>query len=121
MRLLSKSKLIAFRQCAKRLWLEVHRPELREDSAGTLASFQVGHDVGAVARTVYDPAGRGATIDVTKEGYGPAFARSAALLATSRAPVFEAGFQAGGALAFADAMLPATRRCRISSVLRLIG
>jgi hypothetical protein len=42
MRLLSKSKLTAFRQCPKRLWLEVHHPELRVDSAGTLASFQVG-------------------------------------------------------------------------------
>ena len=30
MRTLSKSKLLAFRQCPKRLWLEVHRPELRE-------------------------------------------------------------------------------------------
>lgn len=40
MRNLSKSKLIAYRQCPKRLWLEVHRPELREDSAATQASFQ---------------------------------------------------------------------------------
>ena len=106
MRLLSKSRLIAFRQCPKRLWLEVHRPELREDTAGTLASFQVGHQVGDVARRIYDPAGRGSVIDVKAEGYDGAFARSAELLAGSPQPIFEAGFKAAGALAFADVMLP---------------
>ena len=50
MRNLSKSKLIAFRQCPKRLWLEIHRPDLREDSAATQASFQVGNKVGDLAR-----------------------------------------------------------------------
>jgi len=28
---LSKSKLLAFRQCPRRLWLEVHRPDLSYD------------------------------------------------------------------------------------------
>ncbi|MCY0854028.1 hypothetical protein [Cupriavidus sp. D39] len=55
MRALSKSKLMAFRQCPKRLWLEIHRPELREDSATTEASFQVGHQVGEIAQRLYDP------------------------------------------------------------------
>ncbi|ABM41055.1 hypothetical protein Ajs_0812 [Acidovorax sp. JS42] len=32
MRVLSKSKLLAFRQCPKRLWLEIHQPERRKDS-----------------------------------------------------------------------------------------
>ena len=40
-RLLSKSKLIAWRQCPRRLWLEVHKPELREDSAGSEARMEV--------------------------------------------------------------------------------
>ena len=31
-RVLSKSKLIAYRQCPKRLWLEVHRPIFLERS-----------------------------------------------------------------------------------------
>jgi hypothetical protein len=102
----SKSKIIAFRQCPKRLWLEVHRPELREDSASTLASFQAGYQVGDIARRIYDPAGLGTVIDVKAEGYGRAFARSAELLADSRQPIFEAGIKAAGALAFADVMLP---------------
>ena len=112
MRPLSKSKIIAFRQCPKRLWLEVHRPELRLDSAETLARFQVGYQVGDVARRIYDPKGKGAVIDVKKEGFPGAFARSAQLLKGSAHPVFEAGFQIAGALAFADVMLPVTERRR---------
>lgn len=42
MRRLSKSKLIAFRQCPKRLWLELHKPELRDDS-GSQAAFNIGY------------------------------------------------------------------------------
>jgi Domain of unknown function(DUF2779) len=106
MRNLSKSKLLAFRQCAKRLWLEVHRPDLQTDSSDAEARFQIGHEVGKIARRIYDPNGSGAVIDAQAEGFGPALARSAALL-HSRAPVFEAGFAAEGALAFADIMLPA--------------
>jgi len=105
MRIFSKSKLMALRQCEKRLWLEVHRPDLREDSDQAEYRFQVGHQVGDMARTLFDPDNRGALIDVEAEGYAGAFARSAELL-THRQPIFEAGFSGGGALAFADVMLP---------------
>ena len=105
MRTFSKSKLLALRQCPKRLWLEIHRPELREDSASTQASFQVGHQVGDIARRIYDPVGLGAIIDVQREGFARAFKRSAELLDSDQ-PIFEAGFKGGGALAFADVMLP---------------
>jgi len=105
MRNFSKSKLLAYRQCPKRLWLEIHRPELREDSSATQASFQVGYRVGDIARHIYDPEGLGALIDVGTEGFNRAFARSKELLQTQH-PIFEAGFSAGGALAFSDVMLP---------------
>lgn len=105
MRAFSKSKLLALRQCPKRLWLEVHRPDLREDSAATQASFQIGNTVGDIARQLYDPVGNGALIDVQSEGFKRAFERSAELLQSTQ-PIFEAGFSAGGALAFADVMLP---------------
>ena len=103
---LSKSKLLAYRQCPKRLWLEVHRPELREDSPTAEGSFQVGYQVGEVARRIYDPKGRGALIDVETEGFDGAFARTAKLLAASDKPIFEAALQADGVLALADVMLP---------------
>ena len=105
MRNFSKSKLLALRQCPKRLWLEIHRPDLREDSAATQVSFQVGHQVGDIAQRIYDPEGLGALIDVQTEGFSRAFERTTELLGTTQ-PIFEAGFSAGGALAFADVMLP---------------
>ncbi|MEI6653620.1 MAG: DUF2779 domain-containing protein [Verrucomicrobiota bacterium] len=105
MRSLSKSKIIAYRQCPKRLWLEIHRPELRDDSASEMV-FQIGYQVGDVARSIYDPEGRGVLIDIEALGHGEALARSAVLLRDGQASVFEAGMAAGGALAYADVMLP---------------
>ena len=106
MRTFSKSKLIAFRQCPKRLWLEVHRPELKEISAETEARFQVGYQVGDIARRIYDPKGKGALIDIQTEGFDAAYARTAELVANSREPVFEAAFRVKGAMALADVLLP---------------
>jgi hypothetical protein len=106
---LSKSKILSFRQCPKRLWLEVHRPELQEISDGTQASFTVGNRVGEVARRLFDPNGTGQRIDVKTEGYDTAFARTQQLL-TSSQPIFEAGFTAAGAMAFADILLPVRRK-----------
>lgn len=96
---------MALRQCEKRLWLEVHRPDLREDSEQAEYRFQVGHQVGDMAQALFDPDGKGALIDVDQEGFAAAFARSAELL-KQRQPIFEAGITGGGALAFADVMLP---------------
>lgn len=78
---------------------------MREDSAATQASFQVGFEVGDVAQKIYDPDHRGVLIDIQDGGFDRAFERSSALLRTAQ-PIFEAGFSAGGALAFADVMLP---------------
>jgi hypothetical protein len=106
---LSKSKLLAFRQCPKRLWLEIHRPELRADSAATEASFAIGHQVGDIARRIYDPDGTGALIDIGVLGFEGAFAKTRELLGSAN-PIFEAGFTADGALAFADILLPVKRK-----------
>ena len=103
---LSKSKLMAYRQCPKRLWLEVNQPALAGEAGLDQVKLQVGREVGAIARTLYDEAGAGHTVDAQAEGFAAALARSAELLTTVQQPVFEAGFQADGALAFADVMLP---------------
>ena len=105
MRNLSKSKLIAYRQCARRVWLEVHKPELRADSEQAQSRMDAGNALGALARRLYDPDGKGVTLDAQKEGFGQALARSKTLL-DSGVPIFEAGFAAAGAIAFADVMLP---------------
>ena len=111
MRALSKSKILAFRQCAKRLWLEIHRPELREDSTETKARFAVGHQIGDIARQLFDPTGNGILVEFQRDGMEAALVQSTQLLASPH-PVFEAGFSSEGALAFADIMLPAHKSGR---------
>lgn len=102
---LSKSKILAYRQCPRRLWLEIHRPDLSEDSASTEAHFQVGIHIGEVAQQLYDPKNLGVLIDPHQEGFKAAFARTARLLESSQ-PIFEATFMSDGALVLADVMLP---------------
>jgi hypothetical protein len=106
---LSKSKLLALRQCPKRLWLELHKPHLGEHSAPAAGRLKVGHAVGEVARRLFDPKGQGIVIGVQGQNFLRAFERSKAALESAQ-PVFEAGFAAEGALAFADVMLPVRRR-----------
>ena len=108
---LSKSKLLAFRQCERRLWLELHRPCLRQDDDASLAAFSAGHEVGDLARQLYDPDRNGVLLDPMGDGIDATLARSRSLLATAQ-PVFEAGFEAGGAMAFADILLPVDREAR---------
>ena len=104
-RVLSKSKLMAYRQCPKRLWLEAHDADSKAVSAAAKRRFRIGHDVGEAARQVYDPEGRGVLIDPQREGFPKAIKRSAELMQQD-SPVFEAAFSTGQALALADVMLP---------------
>lgn len=115
MRHLSKSKIMAFRQCPRRVWPEVHHPERRADSAATEHSFQAGYAVGDVARRLYDPARRGVTLDVEALGFPRVFDATRDLL-SQRRPIFEAAFQIPGALALADVMLPAVQGWRMVEV-----
>ena len=102
---LSKSKILASLQCPKRVWLEVHRKDLRVDSSLAQAAFDTGNKVGAVARMIYDPKKTGVLIEIDKLGFQAAFEKTATLLKTKQ-PIFEAGFRTRHALAFADVMLP---------------
>lgn len=107
-RVLSKSKLVAYRQCPKRLWLEIHRPELREDSASAQARFKAGHLVGDIARQQYDPRSKGVLLNAQVDGFDQVFTKTQELLELNH-PIFEAGFRTPEALAFADVMLPVRR------------
>jgi hypothetical protein len=105
MRSLSKSKIIAYRQCPKRLWLEIHKPELKDDSASQ-AVFAIGNQVGDMAQEVYNTDGTGVLIDIHEIGWPEAFARSGKLLSEGKSIIFEAAMKANGALALADVMIP---------------
>jgi hypothetical protein len=66
---LSKSHLIAFRQCPKRLWLETYRPEFLSEAESNQSIMEEGLLVGKVALDLFpgglliegaiDPHGRG--------------------------------------------------------------
>ncbi len=70
---LSKSKIIAHRQCPKRLWLQINRPELIQISAATQVRLDEGNKVGDIARQNYpggifiDTLNRNEALTLTKE------------------------------------------------------
>lgn len=69
----------------------------------TQAAYAIGNSVGTVAQKIYDPEGQGEVIDAQRDGYQHAYERTRSLLQQGR-PIFEAGFQIPGAMAFADVM-----------------
>lgn len=98
---LSKSRLLLHRQCPKRLWLRVHRPELEEENDGNEARFATGTYVGEVAQQLYPD---GVLID--GDDLRQATIDTQAVLAGKKLPIFEATFQADGLLIRADLLLP---------------
>ena len=103
---LSKSKLIAFRQCAKRLWLEVHRPDLKVEDASAMGRFASGHQIGELAQAQY-PDG---VLIAPDNNLTSALAQTQSLLEQRpRKVLFEAIFQAQGLLVRADLLIPTER------------
>lgn len=98
---LSKSRILLHRQCPKRLWLKVHRPELEEIADSNQARFATGTYVGELAQQLYPD---GVLID--GDNLGQAVADTQAALASEKRPIFEATLQADGLLIRADLLLP---------------
>ncbi|MBA4043482.1 MULTISPECIES: DUF2779 domain-containing protein [Alphaproteobacteria] len=97
---LSKSKITAFEQCPKRLWLATHRPELAEQDAGAEARFATGNDVGAIACALH-PGG----FMVDAPNLTAALATTASLIAGGHpGPIFEATFEHDGVLVRVDVL-----------------
>jgi uncharacterized protein DUF2779 len=96
--MLSKSRILNGLQCAKRLYLQVHRPELAEVDAATAHRFKVGHEVGEVARSLH-PGGK----LITDEDLNAARAATERELGIAGDKVlFEPAFTHGGVLIRAD-------------------
>ena len=92
---------MAWRQCPKRLWLEVNRPELVVYSPSTQRLFGMGHQVGEVARDL-QPGG----VLIEPPTLGEALRETARLLARpGDLTLFEATFSHGGVLVRADLLL----------------
>lgn len=100
---LSKSKITAFEQCAKRLWLSTHKPEVGVLDAGAEARFAAGHEVGAAACALCPS---GIMIDAEPDMQA-ALDRTAQLITKNgEQPLFEATFAHDGVLVRVDIMEP---------------
>ena len=108
---LSKSKILLHRQCPKRLWLQVHKPELAEVDPAAEARFRDGNKVGDVARQLY-PGGDFIDTLNRKE----ALTRTAAALESGHKPIFEAAFLHNDVLVRADLLVPEASGYRLVEV-----
>lgn len=100
---LSKSRVTAFEQCPKRLWLQVYRRELAELDAGAEARFAGGHEAGAAACTLFP---EGIMIDAEPD-LAAALTSTSQVIADGQANViFEATFVHDGVLVRVDVLEP---------------
>src|SRR5271156_5281560 len=98
---ISKSKFCAGVQCPKRLYLQVHSPELAEQpDAAAEAIIEQGHEVGMLARQLF-PSG----VEVCERSLDQAIRATRELVADPEIPaIFEAVFEHGGVLVKVDVL-----------------
>ncbi len=99
---ISKSKFVAGVQCLKRLYLQVHEPQLAaEPDAATEAIIQQGREVGLLARQLCPG---GVEVDGAG-GLGQALRNTRELVANPEVPaIYEATFEHGGVLVRVDVL-----------------
>lgn len=110
---LSKSRITAWRQCPKRLWLQIYRPELLEESEQVKRAYQIGHEIGEIAQRLCPD---GILIEDQENLAAAIAATKAALDAYPDRPIFEATFQHEGLLVRADVLLPTRKGYRMTEV-----
>ena len=110
---LSKSKILSYRQCPKRLWLEKRMPEVAEISEASERAFAVGHAVGAAAQSLLPD---GVLVE-HQDDLRRALAVTRDIMATyPDRPIFEAAFDCDGVLVRTDVLIPEGRKYRLCEV-----
>ena len=97
---LTKSRLIAWRQCPRKLWLGKHRPELAELSTSAQAVMDGGTRFGEVARTLF---GSGEVLDI-RNGAEHCVQKTEQLMAAGARYIFEAAFKSDDTLVLVDVL-----------------
>src|SRR6267154_4948021 len=107
---ISKSKFAAGVQCLKRLYFQVHQPELATGSTeATETVMEQGHQVGLVAQTAFLG---GVLVAADHEHLDDAIRVTRELVGNAEVPaIFEATFEYGGVLVRTDVL---ERRSRTS-------
>ena len=109
---LSKSRLLSFRQCPKRLWLYTYRPELAEIDGAASSAMMIGSRVGEIFRETYPD---GVLVDT--DDLASALEMTKSLIALNPdAPIFEATFQADDVLVRVDMLAPVDGGYRLVEV-----
>jgi predicted RecB family nuclease len=100
---LSKSKFLSGLQCLKRVYLEVHHPQLATPpDASTQAILDMGTEIGALARQRF-PGGR--LVAAGSRQHGAAVAETAQLVRDPTIPaIFEGAFEHDGVVVRADVL-----------------
>ena len=99
---LSKSRFVAGVQCLKRLYWQVHEPELAtEPDASAYAIMEQGREVGMLARQLFP----GGVEVVSDGGLDQAIRATRELVANPEVPaIFEGTFENGGVLVRVDVL-----------------
>ncbi|MDX1563057.1 MAG: DUF2779 domain-containing protein, partial [Gammaproteobacteria bacterium] len=98
---ISKTKLLSYLQCPRKLWLEQYSPELEDEDAFDYAAIETGRVVGEMARRVYGPG----HLVKQNRGLRSAVAETEALLAAGGSePIFEATFDYDGVTVQVDVL-----------------
>ena len=104
--MLTKSRYMSGLQCLKKLWIEVHRPELiPEPDAEAQHRFDEGHQVGELAKKFFQ---KGIDIPFDRNNFKENIEKTSQLL-KKRRTLFEAGLQVGEISARADVLRPANK------------
>jgi hypothetical protein len=103
---ISKSKFLSGHQCRKLLWNVYNaKDQIPEPDAAQQAIFDQGHEVGALAKSLY-PGGIEVSADVTD--FEQVIQQSLEAI-RERKPLFEAGFVFNGGLARVDILNPVAK------------
>ncbi|MGO9119550.1 MAG: DUF2779 domain-containing protein [Desulfomonilaceae bacterium] len=115
---LSKSRILAGLQCPKRLYLEVHQPQLAEELASTEQVQWWGDQVHEVARSLY----HGGILIGHDHDLSQALAQTKKILDESESsPLFEATFESDGVLIRSDILFPDPRNAQLIEVKAATG
>lgn len=110
---LSKSKITAIEQCARKLWLSKHRPEAALVDDGAEARFATGHQVGEIACSLLPT---GVMVEAEPD-LAAAVERTRELIEAGWSePIFEATFEHDGVLVRVDVLSPTTDGWAIAEV-----
>ena len=108
---LSKSRILAHRQCSKRLWLQINRPELIEVDEAVEGRMATGTHVGEIARSLH-----AGGVLINNDDLGQCLLDTAEALKSPSCPIFEATLQYDGVLIRADLLLPEDSGYRLAEV-----